>query len=83
MEISLFQSLDLKNDKSEKLTHGASYRQLIGSLLHLTNTVRSDIYFPVDCLSQFSYKSNEILWKAEKHILRYLIQTKNPRIVYD
>lgn len=83
VKTSLFQGLDLAADKSEKLTHETPYRQLIGTLLHLASTVRPDIAFALDYLSQSMHKSTKLLWKAVKNISRYMSGTKNPGIVYD
>ena len=47
------------------------YRQLIGSLMYLTNT-RPYICFAVNALSQFMCEPRQIHWIAAKHVLRYL-----------
>jgi hypothetical protein len=47
------------------------YRQLIGSLMYLTNT-RPDICFAVNQLSQFMVEPTRLHWVAAKHVLRYL-----------
>ena len=44
------------------------YRQLIGSLMYLTNT-RPDICFVVNALNQFMCKPRQIHWTATKHVL--------------
>lgn len=83
VETPLFQGLDLATDKSERLTHGTSYRQLIGSLLYYVSTVRPAIAFAVGYISRFMHNPTAVLWKAAKHISRYLSGTKKPGIVYD
>ena len=50
------------------------YRQLIGSLMYLTNT-RPDICFPVNALGQFMCEPRQIHWTSTKHLLRYLCDT--------
>ena len=47
------------------------YRQLVGFLMYLVNT-RSDICYAVNQLSQAMVKPKKLLWKAGKHVLRYL-----------
>ena len=46
-------------------------RQLIGSLMYLTNT-RPDICFAVKTLIQFMSDPRQIHWVFAKHFLRYL-----------
>ena len=58
------------------------YRQLIGSLMYLTNT-RPDICFAVNALSQFMCESRQIHWIAAKHVLRYLCGTVGYGLRYD
>jgi hypothetical protein len=47
------------------------YRQLIGSLMYLVNTM-SNIFFAVNTLSQFMVEPIQYHWVAENHVLRYL-----------
>ena len=47
------------------------YRQLIGSLMYLTNN-RPDICFVVNTFSQFMCDLRQIHWVTAKHVLRYL-----------
>ena len=47
------------------------YRQMIGSLMYLTNT-RPDIFFAMNTLSQFLTDLRHVHLIAAKHILRYL-----------
>ena len=58
------------------------YYQLIGSLMHLTNT-RPDICFAVNALSQFMCEPMQIHWIAAKHVLRYLRGTVGYGLRYD
>ena len=58
------------------------YRQLIGSLMYLTNT-RPDICFAVNALSQFMCEPRQIHWIAAKHVLRYLRGTVGYSLRYD
>lgn len=71
-ETPLQARLKLSVDESEVLSHRTPYRQLIGSLLHLSNTVRPDISFAVGYLSRFVHQPTEELYRAAKHVLRYL-----------
>ena len=47
------------------------YRQLIGSLMYLTDT-KPNICFAVNTLSQFMSDPRQIHWVIAKHVLRYL-----------
>ena len=58
------------------------YRQLIGSLIYLTNT-RPNICFAVNALSQFMCEPKQIQWTAAKHVLRYLHGTVGYDLQYN
>ena len=58
------------NDSSE-LVDVTLYRQLIGSLMYLTNT-RPDISFVVNTLSQYIVNPKHIHLIGAKHVMRYL-----------
>ena len=47
------------------------YRQIIGSLMYLTNT-RPNICFAVNTLSQYLVESGHVHLVATKHVMRYL-----------
>lgn len=74
--------LDLRYDTSEKLGEATPYRQLIGALSHLAHMVRPDISYAVGYLSCFSHAPTDHLWKAGKHVLRYLKGTGSLSLVY-
>jgi hypothetical protein len=57
------------------------YRQMIGSLMYLTNT-RSAIYFAVTTLSQYMVESRHVHLIATKHVMRYLKGTIDYGIKY-
>ena len=69
MDANLKKLRDSASDSN--LIDPAMYRQLIGSLMYLTNT-RPDICFYVNALSQFMYEPSQIHWTVAKHVLRYL-----------
>ena len=50
------------------------YRQLIGSLMYLFNTLL-DMSFAMNTLSQFMVEPRSVHWVAAKHVLRYLART--------
>lgn len=60
---------------SKDLNNAKPFRQLIGALLHLANTVRPDIAFDVGYLSSFMHMAAGDLWRAGDQVLRYLIGT--------
>lgn len=59
------------------------YRELVGSLLFLSNTTRPDISFSVSLLSRYMDKLTENLWHTAKHVLRYLKGTLTHGIIYN
>ena len=64
-------NLKLLSDASSESVDATMYRQMIGSLMYLTNT-RPDICFDVNTLSQFLTNPRHVHLIAAKHILRYL-----------
>ena len=52
MATHMASNLKLLSDASSKSVDATMYRQMIGSLMYLTNT-RPDIFFAVNTLSQF------------------------------
>jgi transposase InsO family protein len=71
--------LKLLNEISSKLIDATLYRQIIGSLMYLTNT-RPDICFAVNTLSQFLVEPKRV---AAKHVMRYLKGTLDCGLSYD
>jgi hypothetical protein len=58
-------------DTSSELVDATLYKQLIGSLMYLTNTM-PDICFVVNTLSQFLVEPRRVHIVAAKHVMRYL-----------
>jgi hypothetical protein len=58
------------------------YRELIGSLLYVSNTSRPDITFATAFLSRFFDKPTEQLWTAGKRVLRYLKETIHKKLTF-
>ena len=52
-------------------------RELIGALIHLSNTVRPDIAFADNCISPFMESPETSYWNAAKHIMNYLEYTRD------
>jgi hypothetical protein len=74
--------LKLLVDTSSELTDATLYRQIIGSLMYLTNT-RPDICFAVNTLSQFLVEPRRVHLVAAKHVMRYLKGTIDCGLSYD
>jgi hypothetical protein len=68
--------LKLLVDTSSDLIDATPYRQIIGSLMYLTNT-RPDICFSMNTLSQVLVEPRRIHLVAAKHVMRYLKGTIN------
>ena len=60
-----------KEDTLGEVVDATVYRQLVGSLMYFVNT-RPEIFYVVNQLSQAMVKPTKLLWKAGKHVLRYL-----------
>ena len=58
------------------------YRELIGSLLWVTNGARLDISFAVRSLAKYTSNPGRVHWEALLRILGYLSQTLNYCIRY-
>jgi hypothetical protein len=74
--------LKLLVDTSSDLIDATLYRQIIGSLMYLTNT-RPDICFAVNTLSQFLVEPRRVHLVAAKHVMRYLKGTLDYGLSYD
>jgi len=62
--------LKLLVDTSSELIDATLYRQIIGSLMYLTNT-RPDICFVVNTLSQYLVEPRSVHLVVAKHVMRY------------
>ena len=60
-------NLKLLADDSSELVDMTHYRQIIGSLMYLTNT-RPDICFAMNTLSQYLVQPRQVHLVATKHI---------------
>ncbi len=60
----------------------SSYHTLMGSVLYLATSTRSDLAYPVAYLSQFNFAPSKEHWIAAKQILRYLKGTKDMMLTY-
>lgn len=53
----------------------AQFRQLVGNLMPLSNTVRPDVGYAVNYPARYMHKPMKTMWFSGKHILRYLSGT--------
>jgi hypothetical protein len=74
-------NLKLLVDTSSELVDATLYRQIIGSLMYLTNT-RPDICFVVNTLSQYLVEPRRVHLVAAKHVMRYLKGTLDYGLCY-
>jgi hypothetical protein len=74
--------LKLLVDTSSELVDATLYRQLIGSLMYLTNTML-DICFVVNTLSQYLVEPRRVHLVATKHVIRYLKGTLDFGLCYN
>ena len=75
-------NLKLLADDSSELVDVTQYRQIIGSLMYLTNT-RPDICFVVNTLSQYLVQPRRVHLVAAKHVMKYLKGTIDFGLYYD
>jgi hypothetical protein len=68
-------------DTSSKLVDATLSRQIIVSLMYLTNT-RPDIYFAVHTVSQYLVEPRHVHLVAAKHVMRYLKGTLDFGLCY-
>ena len=71
MATPMASNLKLLSDASLESVDATMYRQMIGSLMYLTNT-RPYICFAMNTLSQYLTDLRSVHLIAAKHILRYL-----------
>jgi hypothetical protein len=71
MPTPMVTNLKLLSDTSSETVDATMYRQMIGSLMYLTNT-RPDICFAVNTLSQYMVEPRSVHLIATKHVMRYL-----------
>ena len=75
-------NLKLLADESLELVDVTQYKQIIGSLMYLTNT-RLDICFAVNTLIQYLVEPRRVHLIAAKHMMRYLKGTIDFGLYYD
>ena len=75
-------NLKLLSNESLELVDMTQYRQIIGSLMYLTNT-RPNICFAVTTLSQYLVQPRHVHLTTTKHVMRYLKRTIDFGIYYD
>lgn len=73
---------ELEASSSEPVLPDTRYRQLLGSLIHLSNHTRPDISTAVGILSQYSCAPNSYLMKQANRVFGYLKGTIDTGIVF-
>lgn len=81
--IPLDRSWRLSADEGEPLPEGNRYRELLGKILYLANTVRPDISFVAGVLSRFAAKPTTHHWRAGLGVLKYLVGTQDLGLVWE
>ena len=82
MTTPMASNLKLLSYASLESVDAMMYRQMIGSLMYLTN-MRPDICFAVNTLTQFLTDSRHVHLIDAKHILRYLRGTIDYGLKYE
>ena len=81
--IPLDPSWQLTHNMGEVLPGGNRYRELVGGLMYLANTVRPDIAFATSHLARFSLDPTCHHMRAGISVLRYLLGTKDLGLVWE
>jgi hypothetical protein len=81
MVTPMVSNLKLLQDTTSEIVDSTLYRQIVGSLMYLTNT-RPDICFVVNTLSQHLEQPRQVHLVATKHVLRYLKGTLDHGLWY-
>jgi hypothetical protein len=71
-----------QTEEETSLMADIPYRELIGSLTHISHTTRPDIAYALGQVAQYSQKPGKEHWKAAKRILAYLSRTVNVGIKF-
>ena len=66
----------------KELKLNVPFREILGSLLHLSRFTRPDISLIVGVLSRFAENPATEDWECAKRVFRYLKGTKNEELVY-
>ena len=59
-----------------------AYRAIVGSILYLALLIRPDIAFHASQLARYQDRPSMTHWNAAKHVLRYLVSTKDFGLTY-
>jgi hypothetical protein len=69
-------------EKGAKTSYEKQYRQVIGSLLHISNHTRPDITYAVGYLSRFNEAPVQQHWDAAVRVVQYLLNSPTRGISY-
>jgi hypothetical protein len=81
MPTPMVKNMKLFSDTSSEIVDATMYRQMIVSLMYLTN-IRPDICFAMNTLSRYMVDFRSVHLVATKHVLRYLKGTIDYRFRY-
>jgi hypothetical protein len=81
MATSMEKNLNLMVDTLLELVYATLYKQIIGSLMYLTNT-RPDMCFAMNTLSQYLVEPRHVHLVGAKHVMRYLKGTLDYGLYY-
>jgi hypothetical protein len=81
MPTPMVTNLKLLSDTTSDTVDATMYRQMIGSLMYLTNT-RPNICFAVNTLSQYMVEPRHVHLVVARHVMRYLRGTVDYGIRY-
>ena len=74
--IPIDRSMKLRKGEGKPLPPDNRYRELVGGVLYLSNTIRPDIAYSASLLARFSNCPTTQHWAAGIHLLKYLSGTK-------
>jgi hypothetical protein len=76
-------SRKLQKDSGDPLPKDNRYRELVGGILYLANTVRPDLSFAAGLLARFSNAPTSTHLSAGMNVLKYLAGTKGMGLVWE
>ncbi|XP_023247787.1 uncharacterized protein LOC111643806 [Copidosoma floridanum] len=76
------ESEDARECSTTVTRENVPYREAVGSLLYLANTIRPDISYSVNVLSRHQIGPTEDDWKMVKRVFRYLQHTRTLGLIY-
>ena len=80
--VPLFDDQRPKTQEEENMMRQVPYASAVGSLMYAMLCTRPDICYSVGMVSRYQSNPRPKHWQAVKHILKYLLRTRDCMLVY-